>query len=121
MELFNPISTPNDYQNTEHDDVHDVGSLRGSYRNTKTSHGPRGKSFNLLQYSLRVKTLSLLQERNMLLRVFSVTPFKIDKKNENRSIDKIQNLGNERRPLPRFMSAEYFIYEISEEMFYPYL
>ena len=32
------------------------------------------------------------------LLVFSVTPFKIDQnKNENRSIDKVQNLGNERR------------------------
>ena len=34
---------------------------------------------------------------NVLL-VFSVTPFKIDQnKNQNRSIDKVQNLGNERR------------------------
>ena len=33
-----------------------------------------------------------------LLQVFSVTPFKIDQnKNQNRSIDKVQNLGNERR------------------------
>ena len=32
------------------------------------------------------------------LLVFSVTPFKIDQnKNHNRSIDKVQNLGNERR------------------------
>ena len=29
--------------------------------------------------------------------VFSVTPFKIENKNQNRSIDKVQNLGNERR------------------------
>ena len=35
---------------------------------------------------------------NFLLLVFSVTPFKIDQnKNQNRSIDKVQNLGNERR------------------------
>ena len=33
-----------------------------------------------------------------LLLVFSVTPSKIDQnKNQNRSIDKVQNLGNERR------------------------
>ena len=33
-----------------------------------------------------------------LLLVFSVTPFKIDQnKNQNHSIDKVQNLGNERR------------------------
>ena len=32
------------------------------------------------------------------LLVLSVTPFKIDQnQNENRSIDKVQNLGNERR------------------------
>ena len=32
--------------------------------------------------------------------VFSVTPFKVDQnKNENRSIDKVQNLGNERRKI----------------------
>ena len=34
----------------------------------------------------------------VLLLVFSVTPFKMDQnKNQNRSIDKVQNLGNERR------------------------
>ena len=33
-----------------------------------------------------------------VLLVFSVTPFKIDQnKNQNRPIDKVQNLGNERR------------------------
>ena len=33
-----------------------------------------------------------------ILLVFSVTPFKIDQnKNQNRSIDKVQNLGNESR------------------------
>ena len=32
-----------------------------------------------------------------VLLVFSVTPFKIDQnKNQNRSIDNVQNLGNER-------------------------
>ena len=55
------------------------------------------------------------------LLVFSVTPFKIDEnKNQNHSIDKIQNLENE-RPSPRFRLEEYFVYEISEEMFYPNL
>ena len=34
----------------------------------------------------------------MVLLVFSVTPFKIDQnKNQNRPIDKVQNLGNKRR------------------------
>ena len=59
-----------------------------------------------------------------LLLVFSVTPFKIDQnKNQKRAIDKVQNLGNERRknmqrPSPRFRSEEYFVCEISEERFY---
>ena len=35
-----------------------------------------------------------------ILLVFSVTPFKIDQnKNQDRSIDKVQNLGNERRQI----------------------
>ena len=39
----------------------------------------------------------LLREMTMKLLVFRVTPFKIDQnKNQNRSIDKVQNLGNER-------------------------
>ena len=37
-------------------------------------------------------------ERQHKLLVFSVTPLKIDQnKNQNRSIDKVRNLGNERR------------------------
>ena len=40
----------------------------------------------------------LRDSENEELLVFSVTPFKIDKsKNQNLSIDKVQNLGNERR------------------------
>ena len=61
------------------------------------------------------------------LLVFGVTPFKIDQnKNQKLSIDKVQNLGNKKevnmqRPSPRFRPEEYFVYEISEEMFYPNL
>ena len=65
---------------------------------------------------------------HIILLVFSVTPFKIDQnRDQNHSIDKVQNLGNERievhiqRPSPRFKSEEYFVYEIFEEMFYPNL
>ena len=41
-------------------------------------------------------------------------------KNQNRSIDKIQNLGNRKegnmqRPSPIFRPEDYFVYEISEE------
>ena len=44
------------------------------------------------QFSLKYVHLELL------LLVFSVTPFKIDQtKNQNRSVDKVQNLGNGRR------------------------
>ena len=59
--------------------------------------------------------------------VFSATPFKIDQtKNQNRSIDNVRNLGNERRQMykdprsQRFRSQEYSVYEIFE-MFYPNL
>ena len=61
--------------------------------------------------------------------VFSVTAFKIDQnKKQNRSIDKFQNLGNERKYIckePQQISGqrEYFVYEISEEIshfFNPY-
>ena len=43
-------------------------------------------------------SLHLSAPQNIILLVFSVTPFKIDQnKNQNRSIDKVQNLRNERR------------------------
>jgi len=41
---------------------------------------------------------TIVQESLVELLVFSVTQFKIDQnKNQNWSIDKVQNLGNERR------------------------
>ena len=41
-----------------------------------------------------------MQVTRQILLVFSVTPFKIDQsKNQNRSIDKVQNLGNERKDI----------------------
>ena len=47
------------------------------------------EAFGLIGYWLRAHSGSL---------VFSVTPFKRDEnKNQNLSIDKVQNLGNERR------------------------
>ena len=45
--------------------------------------------------------LKTLNSARVLL-VLSVTPFKIDQnQNQNRSIDKVQNLGNERRYIYR--------------------
>ena len=45
--------------------------------------------------------LKTLNSARVLL-VLSLTPFKIDQnKNQNRSIDKVQNLGNERRYIYR--------------------
>ena len=42
--------------------------------------------------------IGIIECRIAQLLVFSVTPFKIDQyKNQNRSIDKVQNLGNKRR------------------------
>ena len=50
----------------------------------------------LLSWKTNMATVTSCE--NTLLLVFSVTPFKIDQnKNKNRSIDKVQNLGNERR------------------------
>ena len=58
--------------------------------NTRSSKGIRGTQ------GTRGDTKT--QGTQGLLLVFSVTPFKIDQnKNQNRSIDKVQNLGNERR------------------------
>ena len=52
----------------------------------------------VLHYSKIKHFLRSPDHKEELLPVFSVTPFKIDqKKNQNRSIDKVQHLGNERR------------------------
>ena len=64
--------------------------------------------FSLIHSKRHTKSKNLIQNTIQLL-VFSVTPFKIDQnKNQNRSIDKVQNLGNERvyiqRPSPTFRS-----------------
>ena len=49
-------------------------------------------------YSLRARVGKFADDLYLQLLVFSVTPFKIDQnKNQNRPIDKVQNLGNERR------------------------
>ena len=60
-------------------------------------------SINLGKTFLRISRIRIIPSTQILARVFvllvfSVTPFKIDEnKNQNHSIDKIQNLGNERR------------------------
>ena len=55
---------------------------------------------------------------HLLVFSFSVTPFKLDQnKNQNRSYRPVHI----QRPSPRFRSEEYFVYEVSEEMFYPNL
>ena len=55
--------------------------------------------FFLLETSTNVyETIVHLKPDGISILVFSVTPFKIDQnKNQNRSIDKVQNLGKERR------------------------
>ena len=69
---------------------------------------PEGRSRwfcqRLHRFGLRNRSFQMTGEavskglRFLILLVFSVTPFKIDQnKNQNRSIDKVQNLGNERR------------------------
>ena len=81
--------------------------------------------FPLIHSKRHNKSKNLIQNTIQLL-VFSVTPFKIDQnKNQNRSIDKVQNLGNERRYIykdPRQDSGQRNISctrsLASEEMFY---
>ena len=52
----------------------------------------------LSKCKVATKDLQLRTFTENLLLVVSVTPFKIDQNtNENRSIDKVLNLGNERR------------------------
>ena len=55
--------------------------------------------FNKILEKLVYKRLiTFIDKYNILLLVFSVMPFKIDQnQNQNRPIDKVQNLGNERR------------------------
>ena len=58
-----------------------------------TNHSPV-----LFQVSVSYKYKGREINGLLTMLVFSVTPFKIDQnKNQNRSIDKVQNLGNERR------------------------
>ena len=53
-----------------------------------------------------------------VLLVFSVSPFKIGQnKNQNRSIDKVQDLGKERIP-PRFGSQHFFLNQDIWRIFY---
>jgi len=51
------------------------------------------------QSCMKLKVVAKNKDNKIpVLLVFSVTQFKIDQnKNQNRSIDKVQNLGNERR------------------------
>ena len=52
----------------------------------------------VLQYSKIKNVLRSPDHKEELLLVFGVTPLKIDQnKNQNRSIDKVQHMGNERR------------------------
>ena len=59
--------------------------------------------------------------------VFSVTQYKIDQIKTSKPFNRLSSESgklkevNIQRPSPRFGSEEYFVYEISEEMFYPSL
>ena len=68
----------------------------------KSQHKPKRSLFAAIQESTRqIAKLDSGQanvSRAKLSLVFSVTPFKIDQNiNQSRLIDKVQNLGNERR------------------------
>ena len=58
--------------------------------------------FGAISVTERSCTTPMSKVRRHISLVFSVTPFKIDQNmNQNRSIDKVQNLGNERRYIYR--------------------
>ena len=68
----------------------------GSHRELEAEFKFQGRSCNLCLLFPPLRQIA----RRLALKglVFSVTPFKIDQnKNQNRSIVKVQNLGNERR------------------------
>ena len=71
-------------------------SHQGRFHASHVQSAPLNR--RVLQY-LKIKNfLRSPDHKEELLLVFSVTSFKIDQnKNQNRSIDKIQHLGNERR------------------------
>ena len=97
----------------------------------KSQHKPKRSLFAGIQESTRqIAKLDSGQanvSRANLLLVFSVTPFKIDQNNnQNRPIDKVQNLGNERRYIykdPRQDSGQRNISytRYPKKMFYPNL
>ena len=67
--------------------MRDERKFKGGMREVRHFHG-------------RTRKIVIFPEQDgwRQLLVFSVTPFKIDRnKNQNRSIDKVQDLGNERR------------------------
>ena len=95
--------------------VHFLRPMHSRERHLTTSNDAATYCFPL---KLCPICLQQTQKRGRLrkLLVFNVTPFKIDRnKNQNRSIDKAQNLVNERR----YMYKGPFVYKISEKMFYP--
>ena len=60
--------------------------------------------------------------RHKILLVFSVTPFKIDQnKNQNRSIDKTQNLGNVTLNLSSTVTIDFKLADIKLESSKAYL
>ena len=75
--------------------IHSRSFLKNHTRFQTKMHGQSVYPFSD-QYG--AKTIPLGAAHRGLLPVFSVTPFKIDQnQNQNRSIDKVRNLGNERR------------------------
>ena len=82
--VVGPISTPNDYQNTGLDDVvNQRGSCRNNMKQEALSRSPREKLPLVAVLCLPQKSLSLLQERNMLfvdrpvkIETYSLTSFR---------------------------------------------
>ena len=73
------------------------------------------------------KEISVLNVFQILLLVFSVTPFKIDQNKKSKPFNRLSPESRNRkkvdmqRPSPRFRSQEFFLWKICGETFYPNL
>ena len=73
-------------------------TLKVKWKNKQTKQNKITACISKNISSVKHVEIPQLLINDAIIAVFSVTPFKIDqKKNQNCSIDKVQNLGNERR------------------------
>ena len=120
--------------------VPSVGTEAQSLRTTEETIQPNNKAtISFGSFVSLVMTVPAIRPRkgreavgldhggySLILLVFSVMPFKIDQ-NKNQTVQQIKSRIWEMKvptctkTFARFRSEEYFLYEISVEMFYPNL